>query len=238
MEKIEMLNSIINITKKNGQGLALTIIRAKSSEYAEFVDELIKEGKVDIYVKTYSFFPSDEWVVPAGCYFAIKDDDTEHPGALIFMKMYLGIEDLGLGGVKIFEILKKVDYMERYTKWLKDNEKQLIDLINMKEVEFIPNQLDDNTKNWIKSKKWYTNNDTIKSCFEQSLKAENDDKQKLDLYLELNPLYKLDRVKYSKEIYDTDEKIENIKDEMKNRNIVNKWFRSQTQTDKIQTLIN
>ena len=128
--------------------------------------------------------------------------------------------------------------MERYTKWLKDNEKQLIDLINMKEVEFIPNQLDDNTKNWIKSKKWYTNNDTIKSCFEQSLKAENDDKQKLDLYLELNPLYKLDRVKYSKEIYDTDEKIENIKDEMKNRNIVNKWFRSQTQTDKIQTLIN
>jgi hypothetical protein len=45
MEKIEVLNSIINITKKSGQGLSLSIIRHSSIECANLVEELIKEGK-------------------------------------------------------------------------------------------------------------------------------------------------------------------------------------------------
>ena len=238
MEKTEMLNKIIHLTKETGQGLALSIIRAKSSEYAKLVDELIDEGKADIYVKSFSFLPSDEWVVPAGCYFAIKDDDTNHPGALIFIRMYLGKEDLGIG-VKISNILKNVDTMELYTKWLRDNEKQLIDLTNMQEIEFIPNQLDEDTNNWIKEKTWYINNDTIESCLDQSEKVLKDDgdNSQLDLYEQLIPLYNSNKDKYSNEIEEAKIDIKKLKENIKYRKITNKWLQNQTQTDKIQTII-
>jgi len=235
-----MLNKIIHLTKETGQGLALSIIRAKSSEYAKLVDELIEEGKADIYVKSFSFLPSDEWVVPAGCYFAIKDDDTTHPGALIFIRMYLGKEDLGIG-VKISDMLKNVGNMERYTKWLKDNENKLIDLTNMKEVELTSEQfqIDDDTKKWITQKTWYINNDDVKTCLIQSTKMLNDgnDKSQLDLYNELMPLYNSDKERFHKEIEDSKKKIKEIKDSIKYRKITNKWLQNQTQTDKIQTII-
>jgi len=234
-----MLNSIIKLTKETGQGLALSIIRVASPEYGRLVDELIEEGKVDIHIKHYSMLPSDEWVVPAGCYFAIKDDETYHPGALIFMRMYLEIEDLGVG-LKISKVLKDVHSMENYAKWLKDNEQKLIDLVNMKEIEFIPNQLDDNTKNWIKDKTWYKNNDTVESCLNLSEKVskENGDNTQLDLYDQLMPLYNTDKSRFVKEIEDSKIDIEKLKENIKNRNKVNNWLKSQTQTDKIQTLIN
>lgn len=239
MEKTEMLNSIIKITKETGQGLALTIIRCASSEYAAFVDELIEEGKAELYTKHYSYLPSDEWVVPAGCYFAMKDEDTHHPGALTFIRMYLGIDDLGLG-VKPIDVLRNPFSMGKYTEWLNDNEKQLIDLVNMKEIEFTPNQLDDNTKNWIKDKTWYTNNDTVESCLNQSEKVSKDDgdKKQLDLYDQLMPLYNTDKSRFVKEIEDSKIDIEKLKENIKHRNKVNNWLKTQTQTDKIQTLIN
>jgi len=233
-----MLNSIIKITKKSEQGLSLSIIRHTSIEYANLVEELIEEGKAEIFITHYSSLPSDEWVVPAGCYNVMKDNETEHPGALTFMRIYLGIDDLGIG-LKISDVLKNVNSMEKYAKWLKDNNKKLIDLTNMQEIELIPNQLDDNTKNWIKSKKWYTYNDTIESCLNQSLKFEKDntDHQQIDLYDDLMLLYNTNKNKYSDAIEEAKKDIELLKENIKYRNIVNKWLQNQIQTAKIQTII-
>lgn len=236
MDKIEMLNSIITLTKKTGQGLALTLIRKASPEYGQIVDDLIKDGKVDIFIVHYGTLPSDEWVVPAGCYSVMKDNGNKHPGALTFIRLYLGIEEIGLN-IKSKDILKNVGFMTKYVKWLKDNEQELINLTNMQEIEIILDELDNDVIGWIKSRGWYIDNLTIEKCFNSSMSVVNNYEEQLNMSNDLLSLYNEDKIHYADKIQITIKEIELLENKIKYRKIANQWLKTQTQTENIQTLI-
>lgn len=169
----------------------------------------------------------------------MKDDDNEHPGALSFIRFYLGINDIGIG-IKLQDVSKDKNFMSRYTTWLNDNEKELIDLINMNTLESNSDELDSECIKWIKSKEWYINNEKVEICLKLSneclIKRQDDDT--LKICQQLKPLLNTNKIKYSKEIEKNNIDIINAKIGLRCRKLVNTWFLSQEQDVNIQTVIN
>jgi hypothetical protein len=242
MTKTELLNAIINITRETGQGLTGVLIRAKG--LGDIVDELIEEGKITSTIDRYNHLPDDEWLLPVGCYNMWKDDVYGKSGngwSLTFIRMYLGIDDLGLG-MKPIDALKNVDLMKGYSKWLEQNGKGLIALVNLKdakeenpkEIVFSKEELD-----WIETRGWYQKNDKVSEALKASLEKENskDDEKEFQIHQELLSLYTSDdsyRKKYAKDIVVSEKFIADYPKLKKMRSKLNRWLESQPQTKKIQ----
>jgi hypothetical protein len=237
MNKIEVYNSVVRITRESGQGLSGRILRFKSSEFGDFLDELIEEGKLDSYVESFSYMPNEEWIVPKGCYNSIKDDREGANGALTFIRMYLNREDLGLN-TKISDVITKPDFMKRYSEWLTKNEKALIDLVNMKEIEYTPDELKENEIKWIKTRGWYSDNLSVFECYEKSSNSSSI-KNDSDLIGKLTEIIKLckDIPKYKDDVEKHKLELKEMNSGVKIRKNVNNWLQSQKQDEKIQNIV-
>lgn len=231
MNKLEMYNSIVKMTVETGQGLAGTIVRNASHEYSLLLDELLEDGLIDRYIKSYSLLPSDEWIVPKGCYIAIKDNDNEHPHALSFIRFYLGVkDDLSI------HIKQSVPFMENYIKWLKDNEQGLIDLVNLKELDYLTIELSEKDIKWVQSKQWYINNESVSTCYDESVKKLVKDNKINDVNKQMLDLCK-NISKYKEKTIELKEEIRKHEKFGRIRKHVNDWLWIQDQSLSIQDII-
>lgn len=126
MTKTQLLNLVIKMTKTTGQGIPY-FIKVKSPELGYLLNELVEEGLI-IYSKVEY---SDSWWTAANCYNVWHDGRGNE---LAFIRMYLGIDDLGLG-VKLIDVLSNLDFMKKYSNWLDKNIIELEKLKNLKEIE-------------------------------------------------------------------------------------------------------
>ena len=126
MTKTQLLNSVIKMTKTTGQGVPY-FLKVKSSELGYLLDELTQEGLITYSKVSYS----DSWWTAANCYNVWHDGRGDE---LTFIRVYLGIDDLGLG-VKLIDILSNLDFMKKYVDWLDKNILELEKLKNLEEVE-------------------------------------------------------------------------------------------------------
>lgn len=238
MSKSKVLNQIIDLTRKTGQGLSVTLMRKAAPEMAETIDELIADGKLETYTQRYSYMDDDQWVVPKGCYFAIRDDENVS-GALTFVRVYLGIYEPFMGAT-LNDLLRGATFMTEYSKWLVKNEKALIDMVNMTDVdeEDEATELSDEIIEWVKTRGWYTDNNVVSECLSKS-KGFFDDGVNKEILVRQKQLLKLyegdDR--YNEDAEKLRKEMEEDAKEVKYRTKFNKWLSEQNQTVKIQSIL-
>lgn len=249
--KANVYKCIVDITKKTGQGLS-GIVKVKSLEIANWIDELIEEGLVEgCHTGGSLGHPeSNIFYIPTKGYNLWKDDGTDgvyiqHKGRyLTEIRYYLGIlkeeDDYEKDDVKNFtspsmtRLGRNPKFMKSYAEWLDRNHKELEIMLNLDdyydepEIKFTEKEIE-----WLKSRNWFKENQTIKECYEASKNANS---QKSPLQKQLLTLYKSDTSgKYAKEQEALEKEMEEDKNNEYTRKKVHKWFDTQKLTSKIQT---
>ena len=235
MTKTEFHNTIIDITRKLGQGLSGIVIYYKP-ELQEYADELIEEGKIRKQIQRYSHLPADIWYMPTNCYDVWQDTDNGEQRALFFVRLYLGEKDLGLGCTPK-QALSNVEVMENYVTWLKRNEKMLENMVNLENVEDTSEEivLSEEDIDFIKSRSWYDKKTTIKDCLISSRSFSTTEEE--GLRKRLLELYRSDEEKYAQEIFENEEWFDALPKSKRMRKKINKWLEMQKETDYIQEII-
>ena len=177
MNKEELLNAIIDITKASGQGLTDIVIKMNPNLKVH-INALLEEGLIIENELKYNTLPDDVFYVPKDCYNVWKDEDFN---ALNYVRTYLDIHDLQE------ELLKDSKYMGNYNVWLEKNKEELEKMVNLKKVDFPndtsktePNKLSPKALEFLKSRTWYKDNLTIIECLTESKEALDLDKTILD----------------------------------------------------------
>lgn len=213
MTKQELLNNIVEITKQTGQGLS-HIVTFKNSEIQDLLDILVKEGYITKHVVRYSHLPDDVWYMPKGCYNMWADGESMR--ALTFVRMYLGIDDLGVGA-KISDFLTNIEFMSDYVNWLKKNSKELVKIKELKPIllkEENSHPFSSEELAAIKRHSFYKDNKNVKDVFETIDEAIKLNAEAISITSELLHLYKQKTEKYKKE-YERDVKaLEKYKTEL------------------------
>jgi len=124
MDKLEFYNAVINMYNKTGQGVPGRILRPHG--VSDVIDELIKDGLLKSIEQHYSFVPDDEWICLTKGYCA--EEQENYMQALTFVRIYRGVEDLGLG-MKSDDVLANPEYQALYAKWMDDNHDKLTEKI-------------------------------------------------------------------------------------------------------------
>ena len=107
------------------------------------------------------------------------------------------------------------------------------------EETFVNVVLTDEELVWLKSRRWYTDNTTIKECLKISEGALNDDEE-ISINKRLLELYNTDddfRKRYASEIKKSEDFIANAPKFKRMRKKVNKWLEEQDSKKKIQEII-
>lgn len=245
--KSEVYKSLIKIQKESGQGLS-GIVKIKSQEYSQYLDELIEEGLVKACHTGGSIGhpESNIFYMPTKGYNVWEDEGTDgnyshHKGRYLnFVRLYLGLvkmESNGLLEPGLLTYLQNPEIMKEYSDWLTRNDKALKEMLGLDNSY---NGIEENIQlttdeiNFIKAKSWYENNNTIDKCLQKSIEGISSDNDIISLNKQLIPLYKTDLVKYGSDLKKAEDEIENITTIRKK---VNKWLESQDQTAKIQSII-
>ena len=249
--KSEFYKSIIDIQKQSGQGLS-GIVKIKSSEYAQYLDEFIQEGLIEAchtggsigHPETNIFY------MPTSGYNVWKDDGVDgqtyrrHKGRyLSFVRFYLGLVDKEKDrefDPSIFDFIQNPEVMKEYTEWLTRNDSSLKEMLNLndfyeeKEVIFTTEEIE-----WIKERGWYRDNKPVDNCLKQSLSyiKNNDDAEFISLSKRLISLYQTDVNRYSKELTKAQKDLDDLGLYSFYRKRLNSWLESQDQTVLIQSLI-
>ena len=119
MNKQEFYNAVVEIYKKTGQGVP-GFVRTRLDP--SVIDELISEGKLKIVETKYNYLPNDEWICLTNVY--CVEEEIKDMRVLSFMRVYLNIDDLGLG-LKLNDVLSNENFMKEYNIWLEKNKEQL-----------------------------------------------------------------------------------------------------------------
>lgn len=124
MNKSELYNKAVELYKKTGQGLPMNIM---PKDVNETIEELIKDGLMKTVDIKFNHLPDDKFACLTNVY-CVEED--KNPGALTYMRIYVGLEmvvDLGRATqLTLLEAIKDPELMNEYTKWLKKNHKELI----------------------------------------------------------------------------------------------------------------
>ncbi len=189
MTKAEVYNAIIDMAKKTGQGVPSFIERKVGSD---MIDELVEAG----LIKRVKQSLDDPWLCLTKGYCVESDMENGNRKALVFVKYYLGIKDV-YGGlvlkfgtpelkkgltteIEIFE--SDINNMKEYQEWYDKNKILLEETQNMQHIGEIVTVLDDDFKEFIKSRGWYTDNLTVKECISQINDANDNDSELIRLY--------------------------------------------------------
>jgi len=129
MEKLELYNIVIKMTRETGQGL--TGLVRQRTDIADLLDELVSDGKIVKYDVIFNHLPNDSYYLPTDCFSIYEGSSDDNMKRLFFIRIYLGIPSGHWGGLSNAEISERDDYKE----WLAENESKLIELKNLQEVE-------------------------------------------------------------------------------------------------------
>lgn len=240
MTKSEFYKNLINLHKKTGQGLS-GIVKIKSSEITEYLDELIQDGLIKANDTGGSIGnpESNIFYTPTKGYNVWEGSNTT--GNLLFVRIYLGVipfEAEGLLQPGLLHWLRDKDAMSKYTKWLEDNSdslQEMLELDNYYEDKNETLQLLEREINTLKGKRWYKENLLISECLkDSSTNGVSSDEELVSINKKLIQLYKEDLNKYSKELEESQNEIDTITNERKRINI---WLRNQNQDVRIQSII-
>jgi len=113
MTKSELYNSTLSLYKKTGQGAPIFILSKFKSE----MDQLISEGLIKVVTTPYSYLPDDVTYCITGAY-CTEEENQINPFALIYVRLFLGINADLPGGFK-------VEKDEKYYEWYEENKEKL-----------------------------------------------------------------------------------------------------------------
>lgn len=187
MRKSEIYANTIGIHKRGGQGLS-GIVGKMNKEIQEILDELVEEGHLKVNVDSYEHLPNDNWYSPVKGYTVWDDPDKR---ALSFVRMFLGLTEEIFLNLPYTDFIQNPVFMSSYSEWLIKNKEQLDIMLNLDEeykgedILFNEEEIE-----YIKSREWYTNNETITKCLELSKGTVSDFNKKIEVTKELISLYK------------------------------------------------
>lgn len=254
MTKSEFYSNLIKIQKQTGQGLS-GIVKIKSTEYAQYLDELIMEGLVKACHTGGSIGheESNIFYVPTSGYNVWEDDGVDgvdgewgrHKGRYLnFLRLYLGINEESPINPKSMDYLQNPEVMKEYSDWLTRNNKELKEMLDLDDfykevsVTLTPVEI-----NWLKSRGWYIENEIVGKCLKASIDFINrgDYKKAISINKSLIDLYRQSERsnpgKYKDKLKEAEEEIENVEVHMTYRKRINSWLKDQDQKVKIKSII-
>jgi hypothetical protein len=160
-----LLNDVIGMTKRTGQGLPQFVIDKGGWQY--IADELVEEGHLAIYGRNTND-PVTTWYCYTKCY-NVEKDTTDFRGTMLyysFMRHYLRIaEDESKG--KLPSNAEVVNHnMDEYKKWLIENLEGLEAIKSLEDVSIGTELLDEHIE-YLKERDWYKKNLTIKEALKE-----------------------------------------------------------------------
>jgi hypothetical protein len=246
--KSDVYKSLIDIQKQSGQGLS-GIVKVKSQEYSQYLDELIQEGlvKANHTGGSIGHPESNVFYMPTKGYNVWEDEGTDgnysrNKGRYLhFVRLYLGLvtlENKGPLEPGLLTYLQDPDTMKGYTEWLTRNDKALKEMLSLsdyyKDDAVVDITLSPDEINWVKSRNWYEQNMTIAKCLKQSIEGQSKDDELISLNKQLIKLYKTNLSKYGDQLKESEIENDNIK---KWRRNVNRWLQNQDSDKKIQSIL-
>jgi len=166
MTKTDLYNSLIDLRKKTGQGGSKKLLKYGVPNLERILEELISEGKVKLVEDRRV---DDTWICLTEGY--CVESDLDHNkfqlcDELTYVRIYLGQEkpiELGeLCTLTLLNAIKDEKVMSGYVEWLVKNKKSLDLMMNMKKVKSKKSTLSESAIQYIKNKKMYNNNGSIK----------------------------------------------------------------------------
>lgn len=257
MTKTEVYSGLIDIQRKTGQGLSgiVTVMGETAHLFRKYLDELIEEGLVECYDSGGSLGhpESNRWYMPTKGYNVWKDgieNENSDTAYLTYVRFYLGQidldeepedrEDLAKWLNPSAQILiQNPDFIKGYSKWLKRNLEELEIMKNLDSFYDEPTiEFSEEEKEWIRTRGWYENNESVSNCLNKSLSAVDGDKERLKLTKELISLYrKSDDVKYKKDLEDAEKEVSDYDKVFLRRKRLNKWLETLDKNKSIQECI-
>lgn len=257
MTKAEIYSGLIDIQRNTGQGLSglVTVMGETAHYFRKYLDELIEEGLVECYDSGGSLGhpESNRWYMPTKGYNVWKDgieNENSDTAYLTYVRFYLGQIDLDEEPEDRENLAKWLkpsaqlliqnpDFIKGYSKWLKRNSEELEIMKNLDSFYDEPTiTFSDDEKEWIRTRSWYENNESVSDCLSKSLGAVDDDKERLKLNKELITLYKKSGAeKYKEELKKTELEVQNFDKTLLRRKKLNKWLETLEKDKSIQKCI-
>lgn len=245
--KSVVYQALIDIHKKTGQGLS-GIVKIKSGEYSDYLDELVNDGLVEGCHTGGSLghYESNVFYMPTKGYNVWKD---EKPQALTYVRIFLDItpkETLSVFEPGLITYLQNPEFMKGYSEWLSENIVSLKEMLNLNDtlpLDMNNEIVDEKTGllitdiEWIKERDWYLENLTVSDCLKRSIEGLEKDIKIIELNKKLLALYESNIEGYSKEIDVSNKEIKDKKLSNDIRVRVNEWLQSQKKRTKIKDLI-
>lgn len=259
MTKTELYKSIIDITKKTGQGLSGTVKVLGNDSYviSKYMDELIKEGHV-VACDTGGSLGHPEsniFYMPSKGYNVWTDDGqssdnytSRHKGRYLhYIRLYLGClsenehpdENTKWLNPTASMYLRHPEHMKKYAEWLERNQEALETMLNLDYIQFDEN-LNDNSIKYLKELDCYNNNKKCEDCLHYITKQLDLTRQTLRARKDLIYLYKKEANKYSNELKKATSEYEEEKEELTILEDLHLYLRSSSREDmktNIQELI-
>jgi len=233
--KASFYKSLIDIQKSSGQGLS-GIVRM-NSDYSKWMDEFIEEGLVSCSDTGGSIGhpESNKFYMPTQGYNVWEDNEDNTSR---FKGKYLHYVRLFLGQYEecnATKVLQDPDSMRSYTKWLTRNKEQLDIMMNLSDVyvEKDP-QWSEKEVEWIKSKDWYKENQTVTTCIKEMNEVLGNEEKQVKILKELIELYK--QIDDNKKIEESKKELEDIVSDVALRNKVINFLKNQKPRTKINKI--
>lgn len=240
MNKIEFYNKMINIYKSTGQGVPKFIADRAGDD---IVDELVKDGLVKIVVNRFNHL-SDDITICLTKGYCVEDYTSNHDtSALTFLRIYLNhdpVIELGEFRVSLRDAIRNPDYMTGYSEWLLKNKEKLDE---GEKIEFLDEtdvaELSDETIEYLKTRRWYKEDETILDCIKSMNDGDTDIDKELKIYDELIMLKTSASVrdKYQEEVKEDIKNRDELKTSKRIRNRIRNWLENKDPKLKIQSLI-
>ena len=205
MTKSEFYKNLIKIQKETGQGLSgiVKVAGTDGALFSRYLDEFIKEGLVEVHDTGGSLGhpESNKFYMPTKGYNVWKDEEKNGRRGdvrfLSFVRFYLErhkMEDIPMPhedsrdhmdrmmNPTMFDYLRDPEIMKEYSTWLSRNSKELKIMLSLDDVyvdksgglEFSNEEIE-----WIKSKDWFKDNETIKEVIIQAEEGRKKDAEYL-----------------------------------------------------------
>jgi hypothetical protein len=241
MNKIELYNKIVEIYKKTGQGTPKFIETKIGSEP---IEDLINDGLIKIVTEPFNHLPDNVTICLTKGYCVEEDLSKGDHSALTYMRIYLNIDPvIQIGGnvLTLKDAIQDSDWMDGYSKWLHKNKDKLAEISTIEKLDEsnLPG-LSEELVEYIKTLKWYEDNQIVSVCLDKMNKATNDIIREFSIYNELVSLKKISNAKSDVKKYNIDEDIvekEKLEKKIKNCKRIYNWLSEKDGNMNIQSLI-
>ena len=202
-----LYNSIVDITKKTGQGVPLFVVERLG--LVEAADIMVEKGILNKYHQQYSHLPDDTTYCINGVY-NVENDMGESKGKGVFMSSSLHFIrrwlNLDQSQDILFKIVKDKTGDDVYKQWLIDSKPEYLNWIkkNLEGIEALNKlehlthldlttgtSLEVGTESYelLVSRIWFTDNEKVSECIRLNDEAMDVIKQQIRLTKEILSLY-------------------------------------------------